>query len=54
MNYRVEIDFKRGPGLGMSCEAESEAEAIQKTKEFARACGYTSPVKTVKAWEVQS
>lgn len=52
MNYRVEIDFTRGPGLGMNQEAETEAEAIQKTKEFARECGYTSPIKKVKAWEV--
>ncbi len=52
MNWRVEIDYKRGPSIGMTVPAETEAAAIQQVKEFARASGWTDAVKKVKAYEV--
>ncbi len=48
--YKVNIDFKDGMSFGCEVVAATIANAKELAIKNARACGFNSAVKTVKAW----
>lgn len=49
MNYVVHLTFKRGPGMSMTVQAESEQAAIERVKREAVGYGFDEPVKKQNA-----
>lgn len=45
MNWRVTIDFKRGPAFAVEIEADKRSDAIRAAEQFARGCGFDGPIK---------
>lgn len=49
MNWRVTLDFKRGPAFGTTAQAPDKDAAIALAKAFARGCGFDQPVAKATA-----
>lgn len=49
MNWKVTLDFKRGPSFGMVLPADDKATAIAKAKREAVDFGFDEPVKKAVA-----
>jgi hypothetical protein len=52
MNWKVTLDYARGPSFSTEAQADNAAKAIALAKAFARGCGYDAKVKKATAVEV--
>lgn len=49
MNWKVTLDFKRGPSFSTDAQAATKEAAITLAKAFAKGCGYEQQVKKAVA-----
>lgn len=49
MNWKVTLDFKRGPAFSTTAQAVDKDAAITLAKSFAKGCGFDAPVKKAVA-----